>query len=79
MKIKHFRKNWLIYLGIWGEAELILRILGAKEKYFQGAEEFSFKDLGRSMHYFQGAHTPWLGLNVSIYSHVGFNVLCVRK
>ena len=36
----HFRENWLIVLGIWGEAELILRIWGAKEKYFQGAEEF---------------------------------------
>ena len=34
----YFRKNWLIFWGIWGEAELILRIWGAKEKYFQGAE-----------------------------------------
>ena len=49
----YFRENWLIFLAIWGEAELILRIWGAKEKYFQGAEEFSFRDLGRSMHYFQ--------------------------
>ena len=48
----HFREKWLIFLGIWGEAELILRILGAKENYFQGAEEFYFKDLGRSMYYF---------------------------
>ena len=24
------------------------------EKYFQGAEEFSVRDFGRSMHYFQG-------------------------
>ena len=31
----HFRENWLIFLGIWGEAELILRILGAKEKAFR--------------------------------------------
>ena len=30
--------------GIWGEAELILRIWGAKEKYFQGDEEISFRD-----------------------------------
>ena len=30
----------LYFLGIWGEAELILRIWGAKGKYFQGAEEF---------------------------------------
>ena len=29
-----------MFFGIWGEAELILRILGAKEKYFQGAEAF---------------------------------------
>ena len=58
-----FRENWLIFLGIWREAELILRSWGAKEKYFQGAEEFSFRDLGRSMHYFQGSreHRPPLG------------------
>ena len=35
-----FRENLLIFLGIWGEVELILRIWGAKEKYFRGAEEF---------------------------------------
>ena len=29
--------------------------MGSKEKYFQGAEQFSFRDLGRSMHYFQGS------------------------
>ena len=59
----HFRENWLIFGGIWGEAELILRIWGAKEKYFQDAEEFSFRDLGRSMHYFQGSrgHKPPCG------------------
>ena len=33
----YFSENWLIFLRIWGEAELILRIWGAKEKYFQGA------------------------------------------
>ena len=33
--------------GFGGEAELILRIWGAKEKYFQGAEVLSFRDLGR--------------------------------
>ena len=48
-----FRENWLIFLGIVGEAELFLRILGAKEKYVQEAEEFSFRDLERSMHNFQ--------------------------
>ena len=46
-----------------GEAELILRIWEAKEKHFQGAEEFSLRDLGRSMHYFKGSreHRPPLG------------------
>ena len=33
------RETWLIFLGIWGEAELILRIWGA-EKYFRGLREF---------------------------------------
>ena len=55
-----FSKSSSIFWGIWGETELILRIWGAKEKYFQGAEEFSFRTLGRSMHYFQGSreHRP---------------------
>ena len=46
-----------LYFWEFGEKliELILRILGATEKYFQGAEEFSFRDLGRSMHCFQGS------------------------
>ena len=36
-----------LYFGGFGlQAELILRIWGAKEKYFQGAEVFSFRDLG---------------------------------
>ena len=43
----YFRENWLIFLRIRGEAGLILRIWGAKEKYFQGAEVLSFRDLGR--------------------------------
>ena len=37
----HIRENGLIFWGIWGEAELILRIWGAKENYFQGAEVLS--------------------------------------
>ena len=47
-------------LVIWREAELILRIWGAKEKFIQEAEGFSFRDLGRSMHYFmnQGSTPP---------------------
>ena len=43
----HSRENGLIFWGILGEAELILRIWEAKEKYFQGAEILSFRDLGR--------------------------------
>ena len=62
----HFKENQFIFFfsggggGGVGEVELILRIWGAKEKYCQGAEEFSFMDLGRSVHYFQGSreHRP---------------------
>ena len=36
----HFRETWLIFLGIWGEAELILRIWGAKEKYLRELRDF---------------------------------------
>ena len=46
-KTLHFRENRLIFWGIWGEAELILRIWGAKINYFQEAEVLSFRDLGR--------------------------------
>ena len=38
--VQHFMENLPIFLGIWGAAKIILRIWGAKEKYFQGAEEF---------------------------------------
>ena len=31
----HFRENWLILLGIWGEAELFLGIWGAKANNFR--------------------------------------------
>ena len=58
----HFRENWLIFWGIWGDAELILSIWGAKEKYFQGAEEFSFGDFEEINALFSGikeAQTPW--------------------
>ena len=56
----HFRENWLIFLGIWGEADLILRIWGAKENNFRELRNF-----GRSVHYFQGSreHRPPGGLN----------------
>ena len=56
----HFRENGLIFWGILGEAELILRIWGTKEKYFQGAEVLSFRDLGRQCIVLgsKGAQTP---------------------
>ena len=31
----HFRANWLLFLGIWGEAELFLGIWGAKANTFR--------------------------------------------
>ena len=33
----HFRENWLIFLGIWGEAEVILKNLGSKGKILSGS------------------------------------------
>ena len=62
-----------MFFGIWGVAEVILRILGEKEKYFQGAEEFSFRDLVRSMHHLHGSteHRPPLG-DLTIGSPIPF-------
>ena len=45
----HLRENCLIFLGIWGEAEVILRIWGAKENTFKELRNYL---LGRSMHCF---------------------------
>ena len=39
-KKKHFRENRPLFLGIWGEAELILRIWGAKENTFRELRNF---------------------------------------
>ena len=36
----YFRENWLIFSGFWGEAELILRIRGAKENIFRELRYF---------------------------------------
>ena len=47
-----------MFLGIFGEAELILGISGAKAKYFQGAEDF-LRDLGRLMHCFREHRPIW--------------------
>ena len=35
-----FREKWLIFLGIWGETELNLRIWGAKENTFSELRNF---------------------------------------
>ena len=36
----YFRENWLIFMGIWGETELILRVCGAKENTFRELRNF---------------------------------------
>ena len=41
----HFRENCLYFFGNLGEAELILRIWGAKAKYIQRDEDF-FQEFG---------------------------------
>ena len=60
----HFRENWLIFLGIWGEAELFLGIWGAKANNFREKRKFFsgiwgdqciiFRDLGST-------DPPWGG------------------
>ena len=59
-----------VNLILWKEKYILGRIglyfgdfLGSEGKNFQGAEEFSFMDLERSMHYYQGSreHRPSLG------------------
>ena len=47
---------------------IILRIWGAKEKYFQGVEEFSCRDLGRSALFsgIKGAQIPLGGWGLNI-------------
>ena len=52
-------ENWLLFWGIWGEAELILGICRASQNTFRELKTF-FRDLGRSMHYFKRAreHRP---------------------
>ena len=52
----HFRDNWLIFLGIWGEAKLFLGIWRAKANNFRekrklfsgiwGDQRIIFRDLG---------------------------------
>ena len=60
----HFRENWLIFWGIWGEAELILRIWGAKENNFRELRNFLSWILGDDRIIFrdQGSKDPPGGL-----------------
>ena len=61
MKKKHFRENRL-YFGGFGEMlhSFYFKDFGSIGKMFQGTEEFSFRDMGRSTHYFEGSreHRP---------------------
>ena len=61
----HFRENWLIFLGIWGEAELFLGILGAKENTFREQRKFFSGIWGDHCIIFwdQGSTDPPGGLN----------------
>ena len=52
----NFRENWLIFLGVWGEAEVILGIWGAKEKKFQGAKGVC--EINALFSGIKGAQTP---------------------
>ena len=47
--------------GLWEEVELYLRICGAKEKYFQGAEGFG--EINALLSGIKGAQTQWGLLN----------------
>ena len=52
-----FRENWLIFLGIWGEAELVLRIWGAKENTFRELKNQVFGEISSLFSGVKGAQT----------------------
>ena len=52
-----FRESWLIFLGIWGEAELILGICGASQNTFGELRNF-FQGFGDNNALFQGSTDP---------------------
>ena len=79
----HFMENWLIFLGIWGEAELFLGIWGAKANNFRekrklfsgslGDQCIIFRDLGST-------YTPW-GASFLVYFNfdtVAFSQMTLR-
>ena len=76
----HFRENWLIFLGIWGETELILRMWGgSKGKILSGSCGIFFQGFGEINALFSGIHgaqTPPGGL---IRAFAGpLNILSVK-
>ena len=50
----HLGKIGLYFVEFGGKLNNF-KDLGSKGKYFQGTEEFTFRDLVRSMHSFQGS------------------------
>ena len=68
----HFRDNWLIFWGIWGEAELILRILEQMKNTFREQRNFISRIWGSQCIIFsdQGSTDPLGG--VSIVVHILF-------
>ena len=58
----HFRENWLTFLGIWGEPELIFNDLGSKGKILSVSWGIFFHGFGEINALFSGikeAQTPW--------------------
>ena len=62
----HFRENWLIFWGICGEVELVLRIWGARKNTFRELRNF-LKGFGEINALF--SHRPPWG--ASLYTDVG--------
>ena len=82
----HFRENWHIFLGIWGEAELFLGIWGAKANNFRdkrklfsgiwGDQCIIFRDLGSTyppggpQEFFKNPSLPISFFTVATYRHL---------
>ena len=54
----HFKENWLIFWGNWGEAELILGICEARQNTFRELMKFFFQGFWEINALFKGAQTP---------------------
>ena len=69
----HFRENWLIFCGILGEAELILRIWGAKDNTFVEQKKFLSRICGDQCIIFsdQGTKDPLGGLLIVVHNLYG--------